>query len=192
MSRLLKSILTLMLIMSSINSEAQSLSTEEKQLCIDTFNKYLVTDKKHFIESEKLYRLMIKHSQISEEEKNQAITWYQHNLVHIDSLMNACIVLTEQNKSEELVSLLESERNNIMAHPNNTVENEWQLHSVMALLYNLFIKDDKQYYGKIVQLAEWSKMHIEAVQKQQAKEHPLYKRVLNELKQIYDKLNNIK
>lgn len=188
MSRLLKSILTLMLIMSYINSEAQSLSTEEKQLCIDTFNKYLVTDKKHFIESEKLYRLMIKHSQISKEEKDQAITWYQHNLVHIDSLMNACIVLAEQNKSEELVTLLESERNNIMAHPNNDVYNEWQLQSVMALLYSGLIPDDTELYSKLAPLAEWSKMHIEAIQEQNRKEHPLYKQVLYELKEIYSKL----
>lgn len=167
---------------------AQTLTREEKQLCIDTFNKYLVTDKKRFTESEKLYNLMIKHSKISAEEKNQAITWYKQNLVHIDSLMNACKVLAEQNKSEKLVTLLESERNNLMSHPNNSVDNEWQLHSVMALLYNQFIQDDKLYYSKIVQLAEWSKMHIEFVQEQSKSEHHLYKRVLYELKEIYSYL----
>ena len=54
--------------------------------------------------------------------------------------MNACIVLTEQNKSEELVSLLESERNNIMAHPNNTVERKINILKLYEVIFLLLLR----------------------------------------------------
>lgn len=51
-------------------------------------------------------------------------------------------------------------------------------------------KDDKDYYTKIAELAEYSRMQIEVYQKSNEKQHVLYKQVLNELLQIYKTLQN--
>ena len=103
--------------------------------------------------------------------------------------MHRCINLVKQKESKRLLDILEKERMNIVAHPNNTVDYEWQLHSVFALLYTKYCEDDKEYWTKLAELGEWSRMHIEAYQMNN-KFHPLYKEVLNELVQIYDTLGN--
>ena len=167
---------------------AQTFTDEHQKFCIETFNIYLHSDPKKAQKSEDFYRLMIKHSDISEEEKNKSILWYKQNLVHVDSVMHTCVSLAEHHDYEKLIKLLEVERINIISHPNNDVYNEWQLQSVMALLYSRLIPDDTEFYRKLEPLAEWSRMHIEAIQGQNGKEHPLYKQVLNELKEIYSKL----
>ena len=53
-----------------------------------------------------------------------------------------------------------------------------------------YVKDDKDYYTKIAELAEYSRMQIEVYQKSNEKQHVLYKQVLNELLQIYKTLQN--
>ena len=58
------------------------------------------------------------------------------------------------------------------------------------MLYSIYIKDDKDYYTKIAELAEYSRMQIEVYQKSNEKQHVLYKQVLNELLQIYKTLQN--
>ena len=171
---------------------AQTITDEHQKFCIETFNIYLQSDYPKAKQSEDLYRLMIKHSDISEEEKAESILWYKRNLVHVDSVMHTCVSLVEHHDYEKLIKLLEVERINIISHPNNDVYNEWQLQSVMALLYSRLIPDDTGFYRKLEPLAEWSRMHIEAIQGQNGKEHPLYRQVLNELKEIYSSLNESK
>ena len=180
--------LFIFLVLSFSYCTAQTFTDEHQKLCIETFNIYLKSDPKKTQKSEDLYRLMIKHSDISEEEKTKSILWYKQNLVHVDSVMNTCVSLAKYHEYEKLIKLLEVERTNIISHPNNDIYNECQLHSVMALLYSQLIADDTEFYSKLEPLAEWSKMHIEAIQGQNGKEHPLYKQVLNELKEIYSRL----
>lgn len=163
--------------------KAEAIFTKEQQeFCISTFKLYLDAHKKRVEESQKFLKLLAKHSDMDKTQE-----WYQANIVHIDSIMHCCINLVERKENRELLDILEKERMNIVAHPSNTVDNEWQLHSVLALLYAKSCEDDKEYWTKLAELGEWSRMHIEA---HQGKSHPLYKQVLNELIQIYDTLGS--
>lgn len=165
----------------NIGKEA-TFTKEQQEFCINTFKLYLDAHKERVEESQKFLKLLSKHSDMNNTEE-----WYQANLAHIDSVMHCCIHLVGQKENRELLDILEKERMNIVAHPNNTVDNEWQLHSVFALLYTKYCEDDKEYWTKLAELGEWSRMHIEAYQ---GKSHPLYKQVLSELIQIYNTLGN--
>lgn len=157
---------------------------EQQEFCINTFKLYLDVDKERAEISQKFLKLLAKHSDMNDTEE-----WHQANLAHIDSVMHRCINLVKREEDKKLLDVLEKERMNIIAHPNNTVDNEWQLHSVLALLYTKYCENDKAYWTKLAELGEWSRMHIEAYQ-MNGKSHPLYKQVLNELVQIYDTLDN--
>ena len=163
--------------------------TENKELCLNTFKEYLEVGQRRK-EATEFIKLMLKYSDESKAEKEKSWKWYQANIVHVDSVMQHCIELTEQGESKQLLDLLVAERGNIYAHPNNSISNCWDLHSVYAMLYSIYIKDDKDYYVKIAELAEYSRMQIEVYQKSNEKQHVLYKQVLNELLQIYKTLQN--
>lgn len=163
--------------------------TENKELCLNTFKEYLEVGQRRK-EATEFIKLMLKYSDESKAEKEKSWKWYQANTLHVDSVMQHCIELTEQGESKQLLDLLVVERENIYAHPNNSISNCWDLHSVYAMLYSIYIKDDKDYYVKIAELAEYSRMQIEVYQKSNEKQHVLYKQVLNELLQIYKTLQN--
>lgn len=162
---------------------------ENKELCLKTFKEYLEVGQRRK-EATEFIKLMLKYSDESKAEKEKSWKWYQANIVHVDSVMQHCIELTEQGESKQLLNLLVAERENIYAHPNNSISNCWDLHSVYAMLYSIYIKDNKDYYTKIAELAEYSRMQIEVYQKSNEKQHVLYKQVLNELLQIYKTLQN--
>ncbi len=162
---------------------------ENKELCLKTFKEYLEVGQRRK-EATEFIKLMLKYSDERKAEKERSWKWYQANTVHVDSVMQHCIELTEQGESKQLLDLLVAERENIYAHPNNSIFNCWDLHSVYAMLYSIYIKDDKDYYTKIAELAEYSRMQIEVYQKSNEKQHVLYKQVLNELLQIYKTLQN--
>lgn len=163
--------------------------TENKELCLNTFKEYLEAEQRRK-EATEFIKLMLKYSDESKAEKEKSWKWYQANTLHVDSVMQHCIELTEQGESKQLLDLLVAERENIYAHPNNSISNCWDLHSVYAMLYSIYIKDDKDYYTKIAELAEYSRMQIEVYQKSNEKQHVLYKQALNELLQIYKTLQN--
>lgn len=163
--------------------------TENKELCFKTFKEYLEVGQRRK-ETTEFIKLMLKYSDESKTEKEKTWKWYQANTIHVDSVMQHCIELTEQGESKQLLDLLVTERENIYAHPNNSISNCRDLHSVYAMLYSIYIKDDKDYYTKIAELAEYSRMQIEVYQKSNEKQHVLYKQVLNELLQIYKTLQN--
>lgn len=163
--------------------------TENKELCLNTFKEYLEVGKRRK-EAIEFIKLMIKYSDESKVEKEKSWKWYQANTLHVDSVMQHCIELTEQGESKQLLDLLIAERENIYAHPNNSISNCWNLHSVYAMLYSIYIKDEKDYYTKIVDLAEYSRMQIEVYQKSNEEQHILYKQVLSELLQTYKVLQN--
>ena len=167
----------------NVTKEA-TITKEQQEFCINTFKLYLNVNEERTEISQEFLKLLTKHSDMNNTEE-----WYQANLVHIDSLMHHCINFVKQEESKKLLDVLEKEYMNIIAHPNNTVENEWQLHSVLALLYAKHCEDDKAYWTKLAELGEWSLMHIEAYQ-MNGSPHPLYKEVLSELIQIYDELGN--
>lgn len=153
-----------------------SVFTENKELCLNTFKEYLEVGQRRK-EATEFIKLMLKYSDESNAEKEKSWKWYQANTIHVDSVMQHCIELTEQGESKQLLDLLVAERENIYAHPNNSISNCWNLHSVYAMLYSIYIKDDKDYYTKIAELAEYSRMQIEVYQKSNEKQHVLYKQV---------------
>ena len=60
----------------------------------------------------------------------------------------------------------------------------------MALIYAKVIDGDREYYTILADMAEFSRLMIETVQANWDEPHPLYRKVLDELKQIYRILNN--
>ena len=156
---------------------------EQKDFCIETFKKYMNV-KEELIE-ERLVTLKLVQS--GQEDISE---WYRDNIVRIDSVMNASIELVKQDESMKLADLLEKERYNIYAHPHNDTYLCYNFHSVLALIYSNTIKDDREYFTKLADLGEYSKMIIEAVQSNWNEPHPLYIQVLEELKYIYTELRN--
>lgn len=161
----------------------QVFTPEQKDLCIETFKKYLNVKEK--LIEERLVTLKLVRS--GQEDISE---WYRNNIVRIDSVMNASIELVKKDDCLNLANLLEKERYNIYAHPHNDSHLCYDFHSVMALIYSNIIEDDKEYYAKLADFGEYSRMMIEAVQANWDKPHPLYLQVLNELKLIYTELGN--
>ena len=161
----------------------QVFTPEQKDFCIETFKKYMNV-KEELIE-ERLVTLKLVQS--GQEDISE---WYRDNIVRIDSVMNASIELVKLDESMKLADLFEKERYNIYAHPHNDTYLCYDFHSVLALIYSNTIKDDREYFTKLADLGEYSKMIIEAVQANWNEPHPLYQQVLEELKYIYTELEN--
>ena len=179
----MKNILFILFILLAQPMLGQVLSEQQKEFCIETFKKYLNV-KEELIE-ERLVTLKLVQS--GQEDISE---WYRDNIVRIDSVMNASIELVKLDESMKLADLFEKERYNIYAHPHNDTYLCYDFHSVLALIYSNTIKDDREYFTKLADLGEYSKMIIEAVQANWNEPHPLYLQVLEELKVIYTELGN--
>ena len=160
----------------------QVLTNEQKDFCIATFGNYL--NVKEELVKERVE--ILKSLNTSEED----ITWFKDNIIRMDSVMNVSIELVKKDDCINLANLLEKERYNIYAHPHSDTYLCYDFHSVMALIYSNIIEDEKEYYTKLADYGEYSKMMIEAVQANWDKPHPLYLQVLEELKLIYTELGN--
>lgn len=160
----------------------QAFTEAQKNFCISTFNKYLNVKEELTKERTKV----LKSLNSSEED----IDWFKNNIIRMDSVMKVSIELVKNNECSNLANLLEKERYNIYAHPHNDSYLCYDFHSVMALIYSNTIKGDREYFMKLADLGEYSKIMIEAVQANWEKPHPLYLQVLKELKQIYGILKN--
>lgn len=178
----MKSILFLLLIFLAQPMFCQVLTKEQKDFCISTFNNYLNVKEKLVKE-----RIEVLKSLNSSKED---IDWFKDNTIRMDSVMNVCIEFAKNDDCINLAKLLEKERYNIYAHPHNDSYLCYDFHSVMALIYSNTIKGDRKYFMKLADLGEYLKIMIEAVQANWEKPHPLYLQVLNELKQIYETLEN--
>lgn len=168
-------------------SEEILFTARERDFCLKTFEAYLNVDSATAKKREEFYKLMLKYSDSNDKADED---WYRKNIVHIDSVMRESIDLVKQDKSRQLLDLLESERYNIYGHPNADTYNCYALNSVFALLYAKYIESDNEYYAKLADLGEYSRMMIEAVQDNWEKPHPLYRQVVEELLQIYKELGN--
>ena len=167
----MKNILFILFILLAQPMLGQVLSEQQKEFCIETFKKYLNV-KEELIE-ERLVTLKLVQS--GQEDISE---WYRDNIVRIDSVMNASIELVKLDESMKLADLFEKERYNIYAHPHNDTYLCYDFHSVLALIYSNTIKDDREYFTKLADLGEYSKMIIEAVQANWNEPHPLYLQVL--------------
>ena len=179
----MRNVLFILYILLAQPTFCQVLTFEQKDFCVETFMKYLNV-KKELIE-ERLVTL-----NLIEGGQEDIFEWYKNNVVRIDSVMNASIELVKLDESMKLADLFEKERYNIYAHPHNDTYLCYDFHSVLALIYSNTIKDDREYFTKLADLGEYSKMIIEAVQANWNEPHPLYLQVLEELKYIYTELEN--
>ena len=161
---------------------SQVLTSEQKNFCISTLSNYLNVKEELIKEKVEILKSL--------NTTEEGIAWFKNNIIRMDSVMNASIGLVKKDDCVNLANLLEKERYNIYAHPHNDTYQCYDFHSVMALIYSNIIEDDREYYAKLADYGEYSKMLIEAVHVNWDKHHPLYLQVLKELKRIYEILEN--
>ena len=131
---------------------------EEQEQYVNTLSLYLQADSSLIAERNQFFQLLLKHMDVGEDIDS---TYYMKNITHVDSVIYKAIGLVEQGNMNDLLTLLEQERYNIYAHPCNNIDNEIALHNMLIQLYNKTYKDNTdEYYSKIIDLAEYSKLHI--------------------------------
>lgn len=112
-------------------------------------------------------------------------SFYAENISHLNSVVHYGIELAQQNKGAELLDLLEKERLNFYANPNNTIDNELALHQLFIELYAKFYKGQDDVWQKVIPLVEFTKLHILSIQTFQGHIHPYYPQVLYSLTEAY-------
>ena len=136
---------------------ANPFSKEEQEQYVNTLSLYLQADSGLIAERNQFFQLLLKH--MDAEETDSA--YYMENIAHVDSVIHKAIGLVERGNADDLLSLLEKERNNIYAHPCNTIDNEIALHNLLIQLYNKAYKENTdEYYSKIIDLALYDKLHL--------------------------------
>lgn len=137
---------------------ANPFTKEEQEQYVNTLSLYLQADSSLIAERNQFFQLLLKHMDAGEEKDS---VYYMENIAHVDSVIHKAIGLVEQGNMDDLLTLLEQERYNIYAHPCNNIDNEIALHNMLIQLYNRTYKENTdEYYSKIIDLAEYSKLHI--------------------------------
>ena len=138
---------------------ANPFTKEEQEQYVNTLSLYLQADSGSVAARNQAFLLLQKYVDAGEEETDA--TYYMENIAHVDSVIHKAIGLVEQGNADDLLSLLEKERNNIYAHPCNTIDNEIALHGLLVQLYNKAYKENTdEYYSKIIDLALIDKIHL--------------------------------
>ena len=163
-----------------------SLSDEDKSIAIETLQLYQNVDSQLVAERNGLYQLLLKHSEPTDEVSEEDKGYFLRNIGHIDSIVTVGTELINQNRGDELLSLLEAELPNFYTHPHNTVDNEVALHQLVVELYRRQAANDEEFLTKVIPLSEWTVIHIEALEHK----HPVYPTVLTELIVFYTSLEN--
>lgn len=161
---------------------ANPFTKEEKEQYVTTLSLYLQADSSLIAERNQFFQFLLKH--IDAEEKDSA--YYMENIAHVDSVIHKAIGLVEQGNMDNLLTLLEQERYNIYAHPCNNIDNEIALHNMLIQLYNKACKENTdEYYSKIIDLAEYSKLHILGLLDNEQQYIPYYIHNLTSLVDLY-------
>ena len=167
--------------------EWERITSEDLEQVINTLSLYQLPEDYLYIQSE--LAKILEDNEISPEEDLDF--FYLNNILHIDSVIYQGIELAKQNKAKELVHLLEKERGNFYAHPNNTIDNEIDLISLFAMLYSKTEKNEMGYHSKLVPLLEFTKFHIKTLQLWRGGEiHPYYPETLIGLADLYSYMDN--
>lgn len=166
------------------NKPANSLTKEEQEQYVNTLSLYLNVDSNLIAERNRFFLFLRKFFDEGEEEKTDS-NYYMKNIAHVDSVIHKAIGLVELGNTDELLSLLETERFNIYAHPHNTIDNEIALHNLLIQLYNKAYKENTdEYYSKIIDLAIYDKIHLIGL-KDNEKYFPYYAQNLASLIDLY-------
>ncbi len=175
------------------NQSQQSTTTtsdreqEDKIFRRQTLEAFQNPDETIVAESEKIYLQMLEKYGSNNENDNG---WYRNNIIHIDSISNYCIELSENGKDEELLCVLEDELGNFLAHPSADSYNTFDLSTVLTKLYFEQAEHHPDYLDKCIELWELNKVKIEAVQGGRNEYHSLYPEIIKILLNLYKGTDN--
>lgn len=179
---------TSILIALSCNAQKPHMTEEEQRQAINALVSYtLYVDSAYIQDAIEAGNLLISNLP-SLKGQTFDTAFYINNMAHLDSVIFQGIVLTKQNNVTALLRLLEKERMNFYAHPNNIIDNEIALHELFIALYNKFYEEEHadEYYNKIIALTEFTKHHILMIQEWRGGEiHPYYSGALTNLTEVY-------
>ena len=161
--------------------EGASLERRQQELAIEVLSLYLEVDSSRMSEHVVLTQMADSLEGTGEEGKEFDPAFIYKVVTRVDSVAKAGIELALQNKSRALLELLEKEKENFYAHPNNMIDNELGFHQLLISLYGLCYEDTKVAYAKIVPLMEFSRLHIYAWEIMRGEEHPYYMDILADL-----------
>lgn len=167
--------------------EWERITSEDREQVINTLSLYQLPEDYLYIQSE--LAKILEDNEISPEEDLDF--FYLNNILHIDSVIYQGIELAKQNKARKLVHLLEKERGNFYAHPNNTIDNEIALINLFAMLYGKTEENEVGFHSKLVPLLEFAYAHIKALQTWNGEEiHPYYPKISLYLLELYAYTND--
>ena len=172
----------------SSSLDSIKMTEEEQEQTIEILSLYATP-----IDSSKLQRIKGNAQAVSKitSKTDFDTSFFAENISHLDSVVHYGIELAQQNKGGELLNLLEKERLNFYAHPNNTIDNEIALHQLFIELYAKFYKGEGNVWQKVIPLVEFSKAHILSIQTLQGYIHPYYPRILYNLIDAYLTVDDI-
>ena len=172
----------------SSSLDSIKMTEEEQEQTIEILSLYATP-----IDSSKLQRIKGNAQAVSKitSKTDFDTSFFAENISHLDSVVHYGIELAQQNKGGELLNLLEKERLNFYAHPNNTIDNEIALHQLFIELYAKFYKGKGDVWQKVIPLVEFSKTHILSIQTLQGHIHPYYPRILYNLIDAYLTVDDI-
>lgn len=160
---------------------------EDKIFRRQTFEAFQHPDETTVAESEKMYLQMLEKYKSENETDNG---WYRNNIIHIDSITNYCLELSDNGKDEELLCVLEDELGNFLAHPSADSYNTFDLSTVLTKLYFEQAEHHPDYLDKCIELWELNKVKIEAVQGGWEEYHSLYPEIIKILLNLYKGTDN--
>lgn len=172
----------------SSSLDSIKMTEEEQEQTIEILSLYATP-----IDSSKLQRIKENAQAVSKitSKTDFDTSFFAENISHLDSVVHYGIELAQQNKGGKLLDLLEKERLNFYAHPNNTIDNEIALHQLFIELYAKFYKGEGNVWQKVIPLVEFSKAHILSIQTLQGHIHPYYPKVLYNLIDAYLTVDDI-
>ena len=172
----------------SSSLDSIKMTEEEQEQTIEILSLYATP-----IDSSKLQRIKENAQAVSKitSKTDFDTSFFAENISHLDSVVHYGIELAQQNKGGKLLDLLEKERLNFYAHPNNTIDNEIALHQLFIELYAKFYKGKGDVWQKVIPLVEFSKAHILSIQTLQGYIHPYYPRILYNLIDAYLTVDDI-
>ena len=172
----------------SSSLDSIKMTEEEQEQTIEILSLYVTP-----IDSSKLQRIKRNAQVISKitSKTDFDTSFFAENISHLDSVVHYGIELAQQNKGAELLDLLEKEKLNFYANPNNTIDNELALHQLFIELYAKFYKGQDDVWQKVIPLVEFTKLHISGIQTFQGHIHPYYPQVLYSLIEVYLEVGDI-
>lgn len=153
-----------------------------------TFEKFINIGDSIIDKGESAYLQMLQAimGKVNENDKR----WYRQNVTHVDSISRYCIDLSDSGKEEELLNILSAELGNFQSHPVAKTDVCFDLNLILTNLYFSQAESHPDYLQKCIDLWEFSRIQINAVQSSWQEYHPLYIEVLNILSRLYEKVGN--